>query len=320
VEPRKRKVTSLTDADLNTLVQFDSVQFDFTEVGQPYADAVNKSTINHYLQDCNGQSIIVRTSGYANFATQLLPCKGGSVKAIYQKYNADKQVFLRDLSDVSGDIERCDGNICTTITADTTYLTIDSIRTLFNTGTTTVPANVHIKGIVTSDYVNGMLSVPNYTVEDATGGICVRYDVDPLYPLNTQLDITLAGMTLGEFNGWLQVSYVVNSSIITGLPAIVPITTTLADLTANFESYESRLVKVVGTTIGTGTVVTYGSGGSAGLALSDGSSPASVVLYTRSAASFAGANIPTTPVSITGVLTQFNTSKQFQIRNLNDVQ
>jgi len=320
VEPRKRKVTSLTDADLNTLVQFDSVQFDFTEVGQPYADAVNKSTVNHYLQNCSGQSIIVRTSGYANFATQLIPCKAGSVKAIYQKYNSDQQVFLRDLSDVSADIERCDGNICETVTADTTYLTIDSIRTLFNTGTTTIPANVHILGTVTSDISTNMLSTGNYTFQDATGGICVRFTTNPNYPLNTQLDITAAGLSLAEYNGWLQINNTVNSTVITGLPAATPITVTLADLTANSELYESRLVKIVGATINNGTATTYGAGGNAGLPLSDGTTPNSVILYTRTSATFAATATPTTPVAITGVLTQFNTSKQLQIRSTNDVQ
>lgn len=328
VEPRKRKIGTtgigvLTDADLNTLVQFDSVEFDFIEVGQPYADAVNKTTINHYLTNCNSSnSLIVRTSGYANFATQLIPCKRGSVTAIYQKYNTTPQVFLRDLSDVSADIERCDGNICTTVTADTTYLTIDSIRTLFNTGTTTIPANVHIKATITSDFSTNMYSAGNYTVQDATGGICVRFNVDPSYPLNTQLDITAAGLTLGEFNGngWLQMTYIANSTIITGLPAVTPIIVTLADLTANFETYESRLVKVVATTINNGTVTTYGSGGNSGLPLSDGTTPNSVVLYTRSSATFAAINTPATPVAITGVLTQFNTSKQLQIRGTNDVQ
>ncbi len=320
VIPRKRTVTSLTDADLNTLVQFDSVQFDFTEVGQPFADAINKVTTNHYLQNCAGLSIIVRTSGYADFAGQPVPCKSGTVTAIYQKYNNDKQVFLRNTADVTADIERCDGNICQTATLDTTYLTVDSIRTLFTTGTTTVPANVHIKGTVTSDYTTGMLSAGNYTFDDGTGGICVRFTSNPNYPLGTQLDVTVAGLTLGEFNGWLQINNTVTSSIITGLPALTPIAVTLATLTANFEEYESRLVKVVNTTINNGTTVTFGSGGNAGLPLNDGSTPNSVVLYTRSTATFAGNNTPAAPVSITGVLTQFNTSKQLQIRSTNDVQ
>ncbi|HRC92721.1 MAG TPA: DUF5689 domain-containing protein, partial [Bacteroidia bacterium] len=68
VVPAKRKLNALTDADLNTLVQFDSVAFASTEVGLPFGDAANKSTVNRNIQDCFGHSLIVRTSGYANFA------------------------------------------------------------------------------------------------------------------------------------------------------------------------------------------------------------------------------------------------------------
>jgi Family of unknown function (DUF5689) len=185
---------------------------------------------------------------------------------------------------------------------------------------TQVPANVHIKGTVTSDYSTSMLSTGNYTFDDGTAGICVRFTSNPNYALGTQLDITVAGLTLGEFNGWLQINNTVTSSVISGLPAIVPVNVTLAALTANFEDYESRLVKVVNTTINNGTSVTFGSGGNAGLPLNDGTTPNSVVLYTRTTATFAGSLTPAAAVSITGVLTQFNASKQLQIRSTNDVQ
>jgi hypothetical protein len=314
VVPAKRKLNALTDADLNTLVQFDTVQFDISQVGLTYADAPNKLTVNRNLKDCNGNSLIVRTSGYANFAGSIIPCKAGNVTAIYQKFNATAQVFLRDLNDVPATIERCDGNICTI-----TYLDIDSIRTLFANGATTVPGGVHVKGTVISDYTTSAVDVKNVIVQDGTAGICVRYTTAPNYTLGTQLDLNVGGLPLSEFNGWLQISNAASAIPIAGLPAITPRIVTLADATANFEQYESTLIKVVGATINNGTATTYGALAS-GLPISDGTSPNSIVLYTRSLATFSGSSTPTSAVSVTGILTQYNTTKQFQIRNLSDVQ
>ncbi len=312
--PSKRKLNTLTDADLNTLVQFDSVAFDAAQVGLTYADAINKSTVNRTIKDCSGNSLTVRTSGYANFASSLIPCKAGTITAIYQKFNTTGQVFIRDLNDVPANIERCDGVVCTI-----TYLNIDSIRNLFAAGITTIPGGVHIKGTVISDYSTSALDTRNVIVQDSTGGICVRYSTAPNFPLNTQLDINVGGLTLAEFNGWLQINNAAGGVIISGLPSITPKVITLATATADFEKYESTLVKVLNVTVNNGVTTTYGAN-SGSLSISDGTSPNTVVLYTRSAATFQGSSTPTSAVSITGILTQFSTTKQFQIRNLSDVQ
>ncbi|HRB26781.1 MAG TPA: DUF5689 domain-containing protein [Bacteroidia bacterium] len=211
-------------------------------------------------------------------------------------------------------IERCDGVVCTPV-----YVSIDSIRTLFSSGATTVPGGFHIKATVISDYTTSALDTRNVIVQDATGGICLRYSTAPNFSMNSQYDFNVGGLTLGEFNGWLQISNMAGGLSITGLAPITPTVIDLATATANFEQYESMLIKVNSVTINNGTATTYGANGGS-LTISDGSTPNTVVLYCRSAASFASSATPTTPVSITGILTQFNTTKQFQIRNLGDIQ
>lgn len=314
VIPAKRKLNTLTDADLNTLVQFDSVGFSPADVGLTYADAANKLTVNHTVKDCSGNSLIVRTSGYANFASTVIPCKGGNLTAIYQKYNTTAQVFLRNGNDFTADQVRCDGMVCTI-----TYLNIDSVRNMFAAGITTIPGGIHIKATVTSDYTTNALATGNIIFQDATAGICVRFTSTPTYSLGTQVDLNVGGLTLSEFKGWLQISNAPAGTIISGLPPVTPKVVTLADATANFEKYESMLIKVVNVTINNGTATTYGAS-SGKLPINDGTTPNTIVLYTRSSATFATSATPTAPVSITGILTQFNTDKQFQIRNLSDVQ
>ena len=316
VIPAKRNLNTLTDADLNTLVQFDSVGFSPADVGLTYADAANKLTVNRTVKDCNNNSLIVRTSGYANFASSVIPCKGGNLTAIYQKYNTTAQVFIRDENDFTANQERCDGMVCTI-----TYLSIDSLRNMFAAGTTTIPGGIHIKATVTSDYTTNALATGNIIFQDATAGICIRFTSTPNYTLGTQVDLNVGGLSLSEYNGngWLQINNAAAGTIISGLPSITPTEITLADATANFEKYESMLIKVVNVTINNGTATTYGAS-SGKLTISDGTTPNSIVLYTRSAATFASSSTPTTPVSITGILTQFNSDKQLQIRNLSDVQ
>ena len=44
-----------------------------------------------YLLDCNGNTVSVRTSGYANFADDTLPSGNGSIVGIFTIYNSEKQ-------------------------------------------------------------------------------------------------------------------------------------------------------------------------------------------------------------------------------------
>ena len=190
---------------------------------------------------------------------------------------------------------------------------------MFAAGTTTIPGGIHIKATVTSDYTTNALATGNIIFQDATAGICIRFTSTPNYTLGTQVDLNVGGLSLSEHYGWLQINNAAAGTIISGLPSITPTEITLADATANFEKYESMLIKVVNVTINNGTATTYGAS-SGKLTISDGTTPNSIVLYTRSAATFASSSTPTTPVSITGILTQFNSDKQLQIRNLSDVQ
>ena len=65
--------------------------------------------INQDLVDCFNNKIIVRNSGYADFANEVLPDKNGTLTAVYSIFRADKQLFIRDTKDVAFDKVRCGG-------------------------------------------------------------------------------------------------------------------------------------------------------------------------------------------------------------------
>jgi hypothetical protein len=100
----------LTDASLiGKLIKLENVEFATAEVGSTFANAALLQTLNRTLVDCDGNSVIVRTSGYANFANTLLPYGNGSFIAILGVFNSDKQLYIRRVSDLNMTGERCTG-------------------------------------------------------------------------------------------------------------------------------------------------------------------------------------------------------------------
>ena len=92
---------NLGAAYLNTLVEIDEVQF---------TDESSSGTFDTYRNDdydsntylTNGlNSLIVRTSRYANFAGYKVPSGKGKIKGILTKYNSSYQIILRTERDVN---------------------------------------------------------------------------------------------------------------------------------------------------------------------------------------------------------------------------
>ncbi|MEZ5068604.1 MAG: DUF5689 domain-containing protein [Bacteroidia bacterium] len=147
--------------------------------------------------------------------------------------------------------------------------------------------------------------------QDATAGICIRFTSTPNYTLGTQVDLNVGGLSLSEYNGWLQINNAAAGTIISGLPSITPTEITLADATANFEKYESMLIKVVNVTINNGTATTYGAS-SGKLTISDGTTPNSIVFTPEVQQPLQVQDTYNTCKYITGILTQFNLINNFK--------
>lgn len=86
------------DAYKFMLVKFTGVRF---ENGGKATYAVTNVTTNQNLTDANGNSIIVRTSGYADFISETLPKGKGEVTGILGRFNGAWQLTLRTIRDVA---------------------------------------------------------------------------------------------------------------------------------------------------------------------------------------------------------------------------
>lgn len=107
VLPIKLKIQDLNDSLQSMLVTLTQVEFDHSDTAKPYADAINKQTIAHTLRTCGIGSVYVRTSGFAKFATTLTARGHGDITGIYSVFRTQKQLLLRDTSDVQMNGLRC---------------------------------------------------------------------------------------------------------------------------------------------------------------------------------------------------------------------
>jgi hypothetical protein len=82
------------------LVKIEGVEF--AEKNQTYADAITKQDLERTLQLCgqSSNSVLVRSSGYANFANTKTPAGSGYIIAIVTQYSSEMQLTIRDIKEV----------------------------------------------------------------------------------------------------------------------------------------------------------------------------------------------------------------------------
>ncbi len=107
VTPITVDIPTLDDSYQNRLIRLQNVQFSYSDTGQTFADAVLQQTVNLTLTDCNGNQVFVRTSGYADFAGQIVPAGNGDFICIYGRFNTDQQLTVRHPADLNLIGARC---------------------------------------------------------------------------------------------------------------------------------------------------------------------------------------------------------------------
>jgi hypothetical protein len=140
----------------------------------------------------------------------------------------------------------------------------------------------------------------------------VRFSSAHSFATGDDVEIVVSGRTLTDFNGLVQIDAVPNANATKkGTGTVTPRITTIAQILTNLNNWESTLVQIANVTIsGDGTY-------DGNATLNDGTG--TMNMFTRGSASFADDNYPTTPVTITGVVGNFN-GAQINIRTTADVQ
>lgn len=296
-----------TDPSLrNTLVQLTDVQFITSDTNQTYADAIGQQSENRTLQDCNGNVILLRTSGFADFASERTSGQSGTVTAVYTNFGSDAQLYIRNTEDLAFDAVRCSpssnvgGNL----------VSIATVRAAYTGSAGSAPANTKVKGYVISDRSTGNIVDKNLVVmdENAQGGILVRFGSAHSFDVGDYIEFSTDGGTLSEFNQLLQLEGLnsANFNVISTGNAVPPLNINFSTLLADAETYESMLVKLDSVTI-TGNA-TFGFN-----EVTDGSNL--IDLYTSSFATFSSTSVPSGCQNVTGIVGQFNADYQLTLRD-----
>lgn len=303
VSPKILTLDNLSLSDVSTLVQLDGVQFIGADAGQTYADAVLQQSLNRQVEDCAKRRLIVRTSGFASFAGTATPQGNGKLVGILSIFRDDYQLMIRDVDDVDMPGERCSSGGGT--------LTIAALRAAF-TGSTTPAPQGSIKGIVISDRTSQSVVGQNLYIQDATGGIVLRFTGNHNFSLGAEITVDVSGGTLASFNGLLQLEGLTTGSAVQdGTPGdVTPRVATVIEVLNNAQEWESTLVQLKDVVLGDNS--TY----SGSVTVRDATG--TMILFTRNQASFASTPLPTGQVTLTAIVSEFNTP-QLIMRNANDV-
>lgn len=308
VTPRKVNFSDLKPELFNTLIEMEGFEFKTATPTTTYADnnPVNPLSVNHTLTNCSGNEIVLRNSGFAEFAGQIVPQGNGKVVAVYSYYRNAAQLFIRDTRDLDFTGKRCieqsAGN----------RVRLSELRSLFSNGTTTPPAGF-VQGVVISDASTGNIVGQNMFIQDDQSGIVLRFSSNHNVPLGKEVRVLLSGATLSEFNGLLQLSTLPNANLSIVGDGVLPTPREITVSQLGNKAFESTLAIIKNAELSGGA--TYGSNGG-NITIADGTGTA--ILFTRSSASFAGTSLPTGKVNVTGIVSRFN-NPQIQIRNTSDV-
>src|SRR6056297_842594 len=96
VEPMDVTVAEITPELQARLIRVNDVEFALASLCQPYAGAVNQNSEDRVLTNCLNQTVILRTSGFANFAGETVPSGHGSVVAVAGQFGDNMQLYIRD--------------------------------------------------------------------------------------------------------------------------------------------------------------------------------------------------------------------------------
>ncbi len=331
-------VTSLADLKtdmqnelLGNLIQLNNVEVIRDDLKKTFSDTSNyKQAGELRIENCSKDiSLIIRSSGYANFAA-MKPAKGnGTLLAIYTIFNSgsnsNRQLIIRDTSDMKFNNLRCDGTNGD-YNGITTLITIADVKALYTGATVSAPGSRKVTGVVISDRAAANLVAPNLVLQQGNGlpGIIIRYKASShSFNLGDSLDIDITGGTIEKFSGALQINNldISGTTVVSSGKTITPRAVTNTQLNASIDAWESTLVRVSNVTISGGTSGTW----SGNTIINDGT--ATVTHFTRNGTN--GATFQTTPyptgtvTSITGIAGKFTSgttsTNQITIRNLTDV-
>lgn len=121
--------------------------------------------------------------------------------------------------------------------------TIADVRALHTGSNVEITENLYVQGVITSS--NDNVTIKNIYVQDATGGIVLRFNEDNTFARGDEVRVNIQGATISEFNGLMQVgTNLPNSKAEKVGDGTLPDYEVITIEQLNTGNYESRLVKI----------------------------------------------------------------------------
>lgn len=329
------QMITANDKFIGCLIQMDNAEFDNKILCTNFAP--NGVTVDRIIRDNSTTTTrVVRNSGYASFANQILPSGNGKFVGIYSKFNSTYQMYINKVTDLDmKKFPRLDGiasNPCEYSDAGLTNKTVAEVKQLATSPLTLITGDFVLKAKVTANDKSGNLFKYIY-VEDATGGIRINIDKASLYNdarfvVGKEVYIKLKNLYVGAVSGEIQIGspfsgavgriaeadvykYFFDSN--KPVTAVVPTEKMITQFTAGDVG---KWVKIKNLQFIAGDLEkVYASGAVTNRTLEDCSGN-KIILRTSNFADFAGTTIESGKGDVYGVLSVFNGVYQLWITDL----
>lgn len=312
VVPIELTIAELKNEYQSMLVTLKDVEVASSGLSATYADTTLTNTaVNVSLEDCNGGSLVMRTSSYANFAGTKVPQGKGNMTGIYTFYNTTGQFVVRDLTDVAAMTgTRCNGS--------TGSITIAALRAAY-TGTDVAFTSGSVTGVIVSNANNEAAGNYRLAQEDNGAGV-ILYFGSAISSLTqgTKVTVNLSGGTITAYNADLELKSLIASNVAsTSTGTVTPRVVTVAQILANRAAWSSTLATINNATIAiassTSSGVTYTISDATGSLSSYVRATAGITLAAGTATSVTGY------VSVYKPSTATDTTTQLGLRTQSDI-
>lgn len=215
------QMVTANDQYLGCLIQVNNAEFDSRILCTNYAPS--GVTVDRQIRDASTTTArVVRNSGFASFANQIMPAGNGKFVGIYSKFNSTYQMYINKVTDLEmNNFPRLDGiaaNPCQYSDAGLTPKTVAEVKQLSTSNPLNqITGDFVLKAKVTANDKTGNLFKYLY-VEDATGGIRVNIDKADLYndarfAVGKEVYIKLKNLYVGAVNGEIQIGSPFNGAV-----------------------------------------------------------------------------------------------------------
>ena len=329
------QMVSANDQYIGCLIQMDNAEFDSRILCTNFAP--NGVTVDRAIRDNSTTTTrVVRNSGYASFANQILPSGNGKFVGIYSKFNSTYQMYINKVTDLEmTKFPRLDGltsNPCEYSDNGLTQKTVAEVKQLATSPLTLITGDFVLKAKVTANDKSGNLFKYIY-VEDATGGIRINIDKadmfnDPRFAVGKEVYVKLKNLYVGAVNGEIQLGIPFSGAVgriaeadvykyfFDSKKAITAVTATERTVTQFSMADVGRWVKIKDLQFVAGDLEkVYASGGVTNRTLEDCSGN-KVILRTSNFADFAGQVIESGKGDVYGILSVFNGTYQLWITDV----